>query len=162
MLQNLPLFSVTKTVSSHAGSELVMHFDKLVKHENYNPASKDYDIALLHLDTRVKFTRTRKPICLAANADNYPAGKKCMVAGWGYRHEWLLGGPEKLHAVQVWFGLIAFSLIISWCLSSLCTVQTCCKKCEESICQLSVIPGKKAKGITTCGHIERKDQGRTA
>ena len=37
-----------------------------------------------------------------------------------------------------------------------------CKKCEESICPLSVIPGKKARGITRCGHIERKDQGRTA
>ena len=35
-------------------------------------------------------------------------------------------------------------------------------KCEERISQLSVIPGKKAKGITRCGHIERKDQGRTA
>ena len=33
---------------------------------------------------------------------------------------------------------------------------------EERICQLSVIPGKKAKGIMRCGHIERKDQGRTA
>ncbi len=32
-------------------------------------------------------------------------------------------------------------------------------KCEERIRQLSVIPGKKAKGITRCGHIERKDQG---
>ena len=31
-------------------------------------------------------------------------------------------------------------------------------KCEERISQLSVIPGKKAKGITMCGHIERKDQ----
>ncbi len=35
-------------------------------------------------------------------------------------------------------------------------------KCEERISHLSVIPGKKAKGITRCGHIERKDQGRTA
>ena len=35
-------------------------------------------------------------------------------------------------------------------------------KCEERISQLSVIPGKKAKGIMRCGHIERKDQGRTA
>ena len=26
----------------------------------------------------------------------------------------------------------------------------------------SLYPGKKAKGITRCGHIERKDQGRTA
>ncbi len=31
------------------------------------------------------------------------------------------------------------------------------KKCEERISQLSVIPGKKAKGITRCGNIERKD-----
>ncbi len=35
-------------------------------------------------------------------------------------------------------------------------------KCEERISQLSVIPGKKAKGITGCGNIEKKDQGRTA
>ncbi len=35
-------------------------------------------------------------------------------------------------------------------------------KCEERTCQLSVIPGKKAKGITRCGHIEMKDHGRTA
>ncbi len=35
-------------------------------------------------------------------------------------------------------------------------------KCEERISQLSVFPGKKAKGITWCGHRERKDQGCTA
>ena len=35
-------------------------------------------------------------------------------------------------------------------------------KCWERISQRSAIPGKKAKGITRCGHIERKDQGRTA
>ena len=29
---------------------------------------------------------------------------------------------------------------------------------EERISQLSVILGKKAKGITRCGHIERKDR----
>ncbi len=36
------------------------------------------------------------------------------------------------------------------------------KKCKERISQLSVIPGKRAKGIMRCGHIERKDQGRIA
>ena len=35
-------------------------------------------------------------------------------------------------------------------------------KYEERISQLSVIPGEKAKGIMRCGHIDRKDQGRTA
>ncbi len=35
-------------------------------------------------------------------------------------------------------------------------------KCEERIGQLSVIPGKKAKGIMRYDHIDRKDQGRTA
>ncbi len=32
-------------------------------------------------------------------------------------------------------------------------------KCEERISQLSVIPSKKANGITRFGHIERKYQG---
>ncbi len=36
------------------------------------------------------------------------------------------------------------------------------KMCEERISQLSVIPGKQAKGITRCGHLEWKDEGRTA
>ncbi len=30
-------------------------------------------------------------------------------------------------------------------------------KCEERISELSVIPGKKVKGIRRCGHIKRKD-----
>ena len=30
-------------------------------------------------------------------------------------------------------------------------------KCEETISLLSAIPGKKAKGITRCCHIERKE-----
>ncbi len=34
--------------------------------------------------------------------------------------------------------------------------------CEERISQLSVIPGMKAKGITGCGHIERKVKNRTS
>ncbi len=36
------------------------------------------------------------------------------------------------------------------------------KKCEERISQLSMTPGKKAKGIKRCGHTERKDKGHTA
>ena len=36
------------------------------------------------------------------------------------------------------------------------------KYIHTSICQLSIISVKKAKGISRCGHIERKDQGRTA
>ncbi len=35
-------------------------------------------------------------------------------------------------------------------------------KCEKRIGQLSVSPGKKAKVVTSCGHVERKDQCRTA
>ncbi len=41
-------------------------------------------------------------------------------------------------------------------------LQTCHIKCEEIISQLSVIPGEKANGVMTCGHIERKDEGHTA
>ena len=36
------------------------------------------------------------------------------------------------------------------------------QKVRGEYLQPSVIPGKKAKGITRCGHIERKDQGHTA
>ncbi len=38
-------------------------------------------------------------------------------------------------------------------------LQTCHIKCEERISQVSSIPGKKAKGMTRCAHIEWKNQG---
>ena len=41
-------------------------------------------------------------------------------------------------------------------------LQTCHIKCEERISQLSVILGKKAKGIMRRGHIDRKGQDCTA
>ncbi len=41
-------------------------------------------------------------------------------------------------------------------------LQTYHIKCEQGICQLSVTPGKKAKGVKRCGNIDRKDQGRPA
>ncbi len=34
-------------------------------------------------------------------------------------------------------------------------------KCEVRIYQLAVVPCKKAKGITRCGHNEKKEQGGT-
>ncbi len=34
-------------------------------------------------------------------------------------------------------------------------------KFKERIHKVSVIPGKKAKGIIRCDHIERKDKSRT-
>ena len=39
------------------------------------------------------------------------------------------------------------------------TISRLVKKCEERICEISVIPGKKAKGVMRRGHIEREDQG---
>ncbi len=49
--------------------------------------------------------------------------------------------------------------------NQLCWIKTTFRPismCEERSFQLFVIPGKKAKRITSCGHIESKDQGHTA
>lgn len=41
-------------------------------------------------------------------------------------------------------------------------LQTCHRKYEEGLCQLSVTQGKMAEMVTMYGHIERKNQGGTA
>ena len=43
---------------------------------------QDNDIALLKLETPIKFSSTIKPICLAKAADDPDSGK-VIVTGWG-------------------------------------------------------------------------------
>lgn len=61
--------------------------EKIIIHPRYNDKSRDkrHDIALLRLDTYVKYSKYIRPICLpiAGFGSGLITGNKLTVAGWG-------------------------------------------------------------------------------
>lgn len=61
--------------------------EKIIVHPQYNDKSRDkqHDIALLRLDTNVKYSKYIRPICLpiAGFTSGLITGNKLTVAGWG-------------------------------------------------------------------------------
>ncbi|CAG2176354.1 unnamed protein product, partial [Oppiella nova] len=73
-------------------------------HKNYTTASKGLDIAVIKLETRVKFSRRVHPICLPPgnSADDY-AGRVGMLTGWGDTTEGGVSSSVLMAVdVQVW------------------------------------------------------------
>ena len=84
-----------------SGDEIVVNPDNIIVHHSFQRSSFDFDIALLHLAKRVKFTPIVRPICVPLNNKNYQPGAKCFVAGWGYTNETSGRLPDKLRYVEV-------------------------------------------------------------
>ncbi|KAF4077220.1 hypothetical protein AMELA_G00205530 [Ameiurus melas] len=57
--------------------------DQIIMNQNYNRRTKDSDIALIHLQNKVNFTDYIQPICLPNSTQQFAAGRKCVIAGWG-------------------------------------------------------------------------------
>ncbi|XP_011206512.2 trypsin alpha-3 [Bactrocera dorsalis] len=72
--------------------------DVIVRHENYNPLTSDYDIALIKLRNQIPFSSSTQPIRMSSIS---PAdGTAAVVTGWGSTSE---GGSlsPTLQAVTV-------------------------------------------------------------
>ncbi|XP_009637181.1 transmembrane protease serine 9 [Egretta garzetta] len=67
---------------------------RIYKHPFYNVYSLDYDVALLELNTPVKFSNTIRPICLPDNSHVFHEGARCFITGWGSTKE---GGLMSKH-----------------------------------------------------------------
>ncbi|KAM9265696.1 transmembrane protease serine 9 [Morus bassanus] len=67
---------------------------RIYKHPFYNVYSLDYDVALLELNTPVKFSNTIKPICLPDSSHIFHEGARCFITGWGSTQE---GGLMSKH-----------------------------------------------------------------
>uniref|UniRef100_A0A8B9E9G3 Transmembrane serine protease 9 n=1 Tax=Anser cygnoides TaxID=8845 RepID=A0A8B9E9G3_ANSCY len=67
---------------------------RIYKHPFYNVYSLDYDVALLELNTPVKFSSTIKPICLPDSSHIFHEGARCFITGWGSTKE---GGLMSKH-----------------------------------------------------------------
>ncbi|KAG7320698.1 hypothetical protein KOW79_015113 [Hemibagrus wyckioides] len=56
---------------------------QIIMNQNYNKRTKDSDIALVLLQNKVNFTDYIQPICFPESEQQFAAGRKCVVAGWG-------------------------------------------------------------------------------
>ncbi|CAH0718143.1 unnamed protein product, partial [Brenthis ino] len=61
-----------------------INIKKFIVHPNYEPPKKYYDIALIQLESEVKFTNYLQPACLWPNHDFQQLGKNGIITGWGY------------------------------------------------------------------------------
>ncbi|XP_018784457.1 PREDICTED: trypsin alpha-3-like [Bactrocera latifrons] len=72
--------------------------DVIIRHENYNPFTSDYDIALIKLRNQIPFSNSSQPIRMSSI--NPADGTAAVVTGWGSTSEGGLLSPT-LQAVTV-------------------------------------------------------------
>ncbi|KAI4889773.1 hypothetical protein NFI96_017910 [Prochilodus magdalenae] len=76
----LGLHAQYETDTSDRQTHLV---DQIIMNPHYNKRTKDSDIALMHLQSKVNFTDYIQPICLPHPEQRFEPGRKCAIAGWG-------------------------------------------------------------------------------
>jgi len=94
------------TVSVGIGTQYINQQQKIVKaktvkgHEQYNPSTIDYDIAVLEMEVPFDFSDPKVgPVCLPKQDDQHD-GKPVTVSGWGLTNDGN-GQPAGLRKVEV-------------------------------------------------------------
>ncbi|NXH20752.1 ENTK Enteropeptidase, partial [Bucco capensis] len=64
-------------------STVVQNIDQIVINPHYMKSTKDSDIALMHLQSKVQFSDYIQPICLPEKHQQFLPGINCSIAGWG-------------------------------------------------------------------------------
>lgn len=70
----------------HETQHIVKKVKRIVRHRSFDPRTLYNDVALLTLDSPIKYTKTVRPICLPMVSKNY-GGRYGTVVGWGSLHE---------------------------------------------------------------------------
>ncbi|XP_064008223.1 enteropeptidase [Pogoniulus pusillus] len=64
-------------------STVVQNIDQIIINPHYMKSTKDSDIALMHLESKVQYTDYIQPICLPEKNQQFLPGTNCSIAGWG-------------------------------------------------------------------------------
>ncbi|XP_051250739.1 enteropeptidase isoform X2 [Dicentrarchus labrax] len=87
--KNVHLQSWSAVLGLHSQSDMnsldvqTRQVDRIVINRQYNRQTKQGDIAMMHLQQPINFTQSIQPVCLPAEGQNFAAGRKCFIAGWG-------------------------------------------------------------------------------
>ncbi|XP_049447903.1 enteropeptidase [Epinephelus fuscoguttatus] len=87
--KNVHLQSWSAVLGLHSQSDMssvdvqTRRVDRIVINREYNLQTKQADIAMMHLQQPISFTQFVQPLCLPAEGQNFTAGTRCLIAGWG-------------------------------------------------------------------------------
>ncbi|XP_026515487.1 transmembrane protease serine 9 [Terrapene carolina triunguis] len=91
----------TISLSGSDSSTVKAGVGRIIPHPSYNTDTADFDVAVLELDSPVPFNKYIQPACLPGPGHHFPAGRKCLISGWGYLKEDFLVKPETLQKATV-------------------------------------------------------------
>ncbi|CAH2219359.1 enteropeptidase [Pelobates cultripes] len=57
--------------------------DQIIMNPHYNRRTKDSDLVMMHLQSRVNYTDYIQPICLPDGDQEFSLAMNCSIAGWG-------------------------------------------------------------------------------
>ncbi|XP_051902352.1 enteropeptidase [Hippocampus zosterae] len=72
---------------SHAGDARSFQIDAVLINPHYNRLTKQADVAMMRLSAPANFTDLIQPVCLPEHGEEFTAGRKCWIAGWGRQAE---------------------------------------------------------------------------
>ncbi|XP_070773322.1 enteropeptidase [Enoplosus armatus] len=87
--KNVHLTSWSAVFGLHSQSDInsldvqTRRVDRIVINRQYNRQTKQADIAMMHLWPPINFTQFIQPVCLPNEDQDFTAGRRCFIAGWG-------------------------------------------------------------------------------
>ncbi|XP_056383386.1 chymotrypsinogen A-like [Hyla sarda] len=74
---------------------------RVFRHPSYSSFTTANDITLLKLSSAASFNNRVAPVCIAASADVFNGGERCVTTGWGYVNAATQTTPSKLQQVSL-------------------------------------------------------------
>lgn len=98
-VQNLRVRLGDHNIKDNDSQTVVKHVKRVIRHKGFSSSTLWNDVAILTLDSKVEYSSTIQPICLAKGSQSY-VNNIVTVAGWGTLRE---GGgqPNNLMKVDV-------------------------------------------------------------
>lgn len=91
-----PDYSVRLGSTQHADGGQPLGLRQIIRHASYDAVTHDNDLALLLLESSLKFTQQLQAVPLASVHDRLTPDTRLYVSGWGYQSE---QGDEGVSAV---------------------------------------------------------------
>ncbi|XP_040188645.1 chymotrypsinogen A-like [Rana temporaria] len=88
-----------RSLSSEATQRISV--GRAFRHPNYNSNTIINDITLIKLATPATYTDRISPVCLAATADIFKGGERCVTTGWGYTSAAVQVTPSRLQQASL-------------------------------------------------------------